>query len=306
MGNNILKKLESSKGASLTFALLAFLVCAVISAVLLASASASAGRLSNLAESDQRYYAVTSAAQLFCDELDGQEFTIERVKKDTRTKVTRYSTSTNEAGEEVTVAYLETDNTASNYYITIKNAAAVIAAINDEVAASDTVTPIENARKKSLLTDAAISYVIGPGEGTNVILAYGRDPRSSDYDWSDKTWNISIAEGDPVLSVVATAVMTRNGTITIEFKNKETTETNPFRVLVTLTATDNTIPERTSGGNTVFSWSDDQLTETTETVFTKTTTVKWNVSSVQKLYGHASAESGSEDGIDMEEVGSGD
>ena len=69
MGGNVLKKLRSSKGASLTFALLAFLVCAVISAVLLASASAAAGRLSGLAEADQRYYAVTSAAQLFCDEL---------------------------------------------------------------------------------------------------------------------------------------------------------------------------------------------------------------------------------------------
>ena len=62
MGRTALDKLRSRKGASLTFALLAFLVCAVISAVLLASASASAGRLSNLAESDQRYYAVTSAA----------------------------------------------------------------------------------------------------------------------------------------------------------------------------------------------------------------------------------------------------
>jgi hypothetical protein len=86
MGKIVWKKLRSRKGASITFALLAFLVCAVISAVLLASASAAAGRVSGLAESDQRYYAVTSAAQLFCDGLQNQEITIERLHETKETK----------------------------------------------------------------------------------------------------------------------------------------------------------------------------------------------------------------------------
>ncbi len=74
-----LKKLRSRKGASLTFALLAFLVCAVISAVLLAAAQTAAGRVSGQAEADQRYYAVSSAAKLFCDALgkESQPFRIE-------------------------------------------------------------------------------------------------------------------------------------------------------------------------------------------------------------------------------------
>ncbi len=80
MGKTVWKKLRSRKGASLTFALLAFLVCAVISAVLLASAMATSGRMSKLAETDRRYYAVTSAARLFCDALDGQSFKIERTE----------------------------------------------------------------------------------------------------------------------------------------------------------------------------------------------------------------------------------
>ena len=97
MGRRILIKLRSREGASLTFALLAFLVCAVISAVLLASASAASGRVSKLAETDQRYYAVTSAAQLFCDALEDKtthtpkEFVIERVRTDTSVTQTKYA-----------------------------------------------------------------------------------------------------------------------------------------------------------------------------------------------------------------------
>ena len=78
MGRKMLKKLRSREGASLTFALLAFLVCAAVSAVLVAAGMASAGRLSGLAEADQRYYAVTSAAQLFCDAIgESKSYSVE-------------------------------------------------------------------------------------------------------------------------------------------------------------------------------------------------------------------------------------
>ena len=95
MGRKMLNKLRSRKGASITFALLAFLVCAVISAVLLASASASAGRLSGLVKSDQRYYAVTSAAQLFCDSLDESKggintFAVERIQNAKKQRTISY------------------------------------------------------------------------------------------------------------------------------------------------------------------------------------------------------------------------
>ncbi|MBR1561236.1 MAG: hypothetical protein IJ646_13460, partial [Clostridia bacterium] len=57
-------KLGSQAGASITFALLIFLVCAVVSSVVVVAATAAAGRMSQLPEMDQRYYAVTSAAGL--------------------------------------------------------------------------------------------------------------------------------------------------------------------------------------------------------------------------------------------------
>ena len=62
MNNRIRQKLRSQKGASITFALLLFMVCAVLSSVLLTAATAAAGRMSRIAELDQRYYAVTSAS----------------------------------------------------------------------------------------------------------------------------------------------------------------------------------------------------------------------------------------------------
>lgn len=63
----IKNKIRSRRGASITFALLLFLVCAVISSVVIVAASTSGGRLSELAVMDQRYYAVNSAAELLCD-----------------------------------------------------------------------------------------------------------------------------------------------------------------------------------------------------------------------------------------------
>lgn len=67
--NAVGRKLQSRRGASITYALLIFLVCAVVSSIVIVAGTAAAGRMSNLAESDQRYYAVTSAAELLRGEL---------------------------------------------------------------------------------------------------------------------------------------------------------------------------------------------------------------------------------------------
>ena len=60
----ITAKVRSRRGASITYALLLFVVCAAISSVVIVAGSAAGGRVSKLRETDQRYYAVTSAAEL--------------------------------------------------------------------------------------------------------------------------------------------------------------------------------------------------------------------------------------------------
>lgn len=58
-------KLRSRRGASITFALLLFLVCAIISTVVVVSASTVGGRASGMRETDQRYFAATAAQRYF-------------------------------------------------------------------------------------------------------------------------------------------------------------------------------------------------------------------------------------------------
>ena len=84
------RKLASRRGASITFALLLFLVCTVIGVIVLVAGTASAGRFSRLSESDSRYYAVSSAAQLLRDEIQGREVTVTR-SRTTQVTVTTVS-----------------------------------------------------------------------------------------------------------------------------------------------------------------------------------------------------------------------
>lgn len=78
--NAMKNKIKSQKGASITFALLLFLVCAIISSVVIVAATAAAGRMSEQAEMDERYYAVTAVARQLKKEIDGKEVTLEYTK----------------------------------------------------------------------------------------------------------------------------------------------------------------------------------------------------------------------------------
>ena len=89
--SGIRTKLNSQRGASITFALLLFLVCAVVGSVVLTAGTAAAGRMSKLAEMDQRYYSVTSAAQLLRGMVEGESVTI---VKTTKTETTDESSET--------------------------------------------------------------------------------------------------------------------------------------------------------------------------------------------------------------------
>lgn len=76
VSNTAAAKLRSKTGASITFALLLFLVCAALSAVVLVAATTASGRMSNLAQTDQRYYSVTSAACAVRDMLGNGTVTV--------------------------------------------------------------------------------------------------------------------------------------------------------------------------------------------------------------------------------------
>lgn len=88
------RKLCDRSGATLTVALLFFIMCAATGSVILAAATTSTGRLAELQASDQNYYAVVSAAKLLRDEIDGQTIGVKQTEK----KTTTVTTSTDNGG----------------------------------------------------------------------------------------------------------------------------------------------------------------------------------------------------------------
>lgn len=66
-------RMKNQDGASLMAALLFFVFCGVGASIILASASASAGKIRHLPREDQKRYAVDSAAAFLRDELQKTE-----------------------------------------------------------------------------------------------------------------------------------------------------------------------------------------------------------------------------------------
>ena len=111
---SIKKKLKSQNGASISFALLLFLVCAVLSSAIIVAGTAAAGRLSRLAEADQRYYAVTSAAGLLSRDISEKTVTVEYSKKTGKVTPAGSPTILSDASEKLVEALSSTDEDAAD------------------------------------------------------------------------------------------------------------------------------------------------------------------------------------------------
>ena len=296
---SIREKLKSRKGASLIFALLAFLVCAVVGTVVISAASASGGRVKDMAAVDQRYYAVMSAAQLFKEELNNQTFTVERVYEN---KVTTRTRHTKNPDGSVTSGTPEEIPPAGQKY-TIK-------------AALPAVAPAEPAQQPvtgtmagtSLLTDAALHYVLGDSidnanwdvDSANFVLLQQAFNESAHM---LQSWNLTVsaaeADGSTVddLTVRVTAEMKADGSIEFTFVNAvlqddltSVAAADPFTVKFTLKASvrDNSgRPDtKVNSVSTVDGSADTGVyTETIErtTTKTKTTVITWTASEIKKV-----------------------
>lgn len=69
VARNLRQIVKDETGASLSLALLLFLVCTIIASVVLIAGTTASGRMANLADMDQKYYSVTSAVELLRDQL---------------------------------------------------------------------------------------------------------------------------------------------------------------------------------------------------------------------------------------------
>lgn len=101
----MIKKLRNNRGMSVLFSLLILLVCGVVASVVLAAATSSAGRVSDVAEADRRYYSVTSAAEMLHEVLcEESGASVEQI----RTTVTTRTSATAANGTETVTNVTDT------------------------------------------------------------------------------------------------------------------------------------------------------------------------------------------------------
>lgn len=120
---NIGKKLQAQSGASLSLALLFFVLCAVAGSIVLSAASAALGRTQNVAQKDQRSYAVESAARLLSGEFQDlgtlritEKRTINQYVRTTTTSTTTTNDNgtPNDPSDDVTQT--QTQTTSETFY----------------------------------------------------------------------------------------------------------------------------------------------------------------------------------------------
>ena len=182
------------------FALLLFLVCAVLSAVILTAATASTGRLSGMADTDARYYAVTSAVDLVSGELENSSVTLVRTKSVVTTKTVRYTQS----GSTYTETALA-DVVGEPAYETVLN--------------GRTLTASSTKNGMSFLEQAAMDAVFGATGAYVGESAWDSVPLSggsaSSYSYTLKH------DGGAAPDVAVTAKLADNGTLTVTFSNAD-------------------------------------------------------------------------------------
>ena len=208
----IRRKLNNQTGASITYALLIFLVCAVVGSAVLVAGTTAAGRMSEVAEYDQRYYAVTSASRLMIDLVDGKTATI--IKRDD----SRVSPS-------VTYFYLDGSGTenpiisgASFDSIPIQTAYQLMIGNNaNNVFNLTTSNAAINEIIKSDITETVVSSLSNPKYGEMTIKiskTTGTSPNSRvycidlifnlDYNVLSDTENVTDSDGNIIATVTTT------------------------------------------------------------------------------------------------------
>ena len=253
--NRIKNKLRSETGASITFALLLFLVCAIISSVVIVAATASGGRLSQLAETDQRYYAVNSAAELLRNVLEEQEVVV-TIKTTTETKIDQDDEIV-ESGTPTPENVIEPDNTTS--FVT--KVAQIVAGV-DGIALS-------NSDSLTLAVSSGIS-----DEATKSALAASITPIAPMLDKTNRTLILDVS--NTKAGGVYTLRLTFKANITQD-KNESTTFSAP-------------LPTTDDAGKIVEGKYTRKKTEVKETV----STIRWKLIDLQTVIATASTTGGGE------------
>ncbi len=224
MSKTLQKKIRSESGASVVMALLLFLVCSVVGALVLTAATAAAGRSAKLAESDQRYYSVASAAELLSKEIDGCTVRIVRSKTVTTTNASIFTVTPGGISEDIQPEEKSTVYNAS---------AGTVNSVSDIEFSSNSV----DSSSMSLLTALTSRLIFPDGNSdTNNMMDYSFPGISSAFEQ-----NISLSAGSVPAGVDASLLKVKtvfaaqtNGTIIVTLSNVNTSGSDKFQLLLTL------------------------------------------------------------------------
>jgi len=279
----LMKKVKSNTGASLSMALLLFLVCAVIGIVVLTAATASAGRASKLAEMDGRYYSVASAAELLAQELSDKSVTIVREKTTVTTTTTVYTVT--ETTDPVTK--LITEDTVVTGPTTSSDASYLT-----RVGSVDYTTEMSPlAADTSFLTSQAIYLMFG-SSSCNTESAMGGSFKSGNaksataFELTHATTAAGVNAA--ALKISGTAELKSDGTLVLLLS--DTGAGDRYQLELTMipsisenetrstTSTDDQSVDDSTANTTVTTYTDTR----TDTI-TKTSTISWSVGSLRKV-----------------------
>ena len=288
MYHKLNSKLRSQTGASITIALLLFLVCAVIGSVVLAAGTTAGGRFSELSEMDQRYYSVTSAAELLGKELDGQKVTIVRTRKNTKTETTPYIIDTTSDVNTVTagnkgtidkydfstIAFENTDTTNTSFS---RVSTDIDGSSTDFKGDSSSPNP---ETEKSLLTACALSLLFGGNPcNTNVAMSYTMGNSLSQTDFT-----LTHGNGKEDLKISGKYELKNDGTLIFTFWNDN--DSDPYTMRLTMNAAVKESEETSSSSNSVKDETDPSVAfkeiVTTTTTTTKTSEITWTFGGIEK------------------------
>lgn len=258
-----MRKLDSEKGASILFALLLFLVCAVLSAVILTAATASTGRISGMADTDSRYYAVSSAARLVSDELAGGSVTVLRNRRTVTTKTERYVMS----GSSVTGTPLA-DTVGEPSYETVLNGRAL--------------TSSATKNDMSFIEQIAMDVVFGASGSYVGEDAWGHAVRAGDSA-CDYSFTVK-PDGGKAPEVKLSASLANDGTLTLAFSDADSGDRYTLTVVMDIDVYEDGLTTSSSDAEPVVTDTGsgyEKSVDHTDTVC-KNTSVRWTVREVKK------------------------
>lgn len=311
MINQLNRKLRSPRGASITYALLIFLVCTVVGSVVLAAGAAAAGRLSKVAEMDQRYYSVTSAADLLAKKLNGKTVTITRTREETSaTKVSYKLVDVPDPSDSSIVLYTITEQNptipvpviTAKYKTTIYDGTNNYAvgdisnvSVQSDGTESNPGASISNPSTKTFLTECALDLMYLNGASRSKANTKG----AMDYSFQmsdDKTGSFALEHTVSLTGVVAGDLkvdgeytLMPDGTLILTLSNADPGGSeNVYSLEMILSPDIEEIKKKSSTGPTVtsaspvtgYEWAEQTTTTETTTITSKIT---WKVNSIKKV-----------------------